>query len=896
MSPLAPPALPRALLAHALGREEDARAIQGDLWEDFVRLAADRGVRAARRWYWRTAVALGLSRGAQRLLHGLRPRTHGQPAMTQTKGSLGGLGMGRDLRYALRAVRREPAFFALAVLIVGLGVGACTAVFSVMSPLMVQPLPFRQPDRLVWIANNGDPRNGMSAVTSRTSNVRDFRRLSHSFDGITGYNAFFGQRGYNLVGTGDPERLIGVDVAQDFLDVLGVAPLYGRNFTSDEGRQGDRPAVILTHRFWKRRFNADPSIVGTAIDLNGAPTAVVGVLPPSFDFASIFAPGTRVDVLLPWPISDATDQQGNTTSMIARLTPGVTVQRAQADLDVIVAGLKQADPSRWGLGAKVTGLRDQIAGPYRKAMLLLMAAAGTVMLIVCVNLSSLLMAKASRRAKEMAVRRALGATRGGLVRQLIVESMALALSGAVVGVAIAFAATRLVASSNGLDIPLLRSVSVNGTALLLSLGLAVAAGIAMGIVPALQATRPAGVGAINDASRGSSAGRHGTRLREVLVVAEVAMACVLLVVSGLFLRSLANVLEVDVGFQPTHAVGWTLSTNRQFRSFEEMDVFFDQLIARVEAVPGVEEAGLVDALPLGRNRTWGTLRQPGVVYDRSQLQSAFPHLVDERYFSTMRIPLIAGRDFTPQDTRNADSVVILNEAAANAVFRGEDPIGKTVLNVGRAWRVIGVVADVRHVSLEQQSGWEMYFSFRQLADFQTMDMVVRSRLPLATLVPRVAAALRATDPTMPTDEFRPLTDLVDRAVSPRRFILELLAAFGGVALLLAALGIYGVLSYTVAERAPEIGIRMALGESAPRVLRRVVGRTLALAGGGIAIGVVLSAAGTRSIGSLLYGVTPTDPVTFAAITLLLLAIATFAGFLPARRASRVDPTTAFRSM
>jgi len=816
--------------------------------------------------------------------------------MTEPPPSSSGFGIGRDLRYALRAVRREPAFFALAALIVGLGVGACTAVFSVMSPLMVRALPFRQPERLVWIANDGDPRDGMSAVTSRTSNLRDFRRLNHSFEGITGYNAFFGQGSYNLVGTGDPERLIGVDVAQDFLELVGVQPRYGRNFAPDEGRQGDRPAVILTHRFWMRRFNGDPSIVGTAINLNGTPTAVVGILPPSLDFAAIFAPGTRVDFLLPWPISDRTDQQGNTTSMIGRLRPGVTAQEAQADLDVIVAGLKQEDPNRWGLGASVTALRDHIAGPYRKAMLLLVSAAATVMLIVCVNLSNLLMAKASKRFKEMAVRRALGATRTRLVRQLIVESMVLALSGAAIGVGFAYTATRLVASSSGLNIPLLRTVSVDGTALLVSLGLAVAAGVAMGIVPALQATRAASVGAINDASRGSSAGRRGTRLRDALVVAEVAMACVLLVVSGLFLRSLAAVLDVDIGFQPTQAVGWTLSTNRQFGSIEEMSIFFDQLIARVEAVPGVEEAGLVDALPLGRNRTWGTLRVPGAVYERGELQSAFPHLVDERYFSAMQIPLVAGRDFTPQDTRNADSVVILNETAARAVFRGGDPIGKTVLNVGRAWQVIGVVADVRHVSLEQEPGWEMYFSFRQLRDFQTMDMVVRSRLPLATLVPGVAAALRATDPTMPTDEFQPLTDLVDRAVSPRRFILELLTAFGGVALLLAALGIYGVLSYTVAERAPEIGIRMALGESAPHVLRRVVGRTLALAGGGIAIGVVVSLVGTRSIGSLLYGVTPTDPATFAAMTLLLLAISALAGFVPARRASRVDPCTAFRSL
>jgi predicted permease len=888
--PHVPPDLPRAMLARALGDGPDARAIEGDLWEDFVRFANEDGVGPARRWYWRSALALAMTRGGGRLLGWLRSAAAGAEPLH------GGPGIGRDIRYALRSVRREPAFFALVVLIVGLGVGACTAVYSVMSPLMVRALPFREPERLVWVTNSGDPKNGMSAVTSRTSNLRDFRQLNHLFTSLTGYNAFFGQGSYNLVGNDRPERMVGVDVARDFLDVLGVVPIYGRNFAPDEGGTGNRDAVILTWRFWNRRFNGDPSIVGRVIDINDTPTEVVGVLPPTFDFSSIFTPGTPVDFLLPWPITDATDRTGNTTFMIGRLKPGVSVERAEADLKGVVSGLQAADSNRWGLGARVDGLRDHIAGPYRKAMLLLLAAAATVMLIVCVNLSNLLLVRASRRSKEMAVRRALGATRGRLARQLLIESLVLALGGAVVGVVIAVFATHLIASSRALSIPMLQSVSVDGTALLISVGLAIAAGIAMGIAPALQATHTGGVGAIQDTSRGSSAGRRGRRVREGLVIAEVAMACVLLVVSGLFLRSLGNVLDVNLGFQPSHAVGWTLSTDRQFGSVAEMDVFYDGLISRVKAIPGVEEAGLVDELPLGRNRTWGPVRQPGVTYDSTELQSTFPHIVDERYFAAMKIPLMAGRGFEVSDDARADSVIILNEAAAKGVFRGEDPIGRIVTNIGRRWRVIGVVGNVRHVALEQPSGWEMYYSFRQVDDFGMPNMVVRTSLPLAALVPSVTAAIRATDPAMPTGEFRPLSDLVDRAASPRLFILELLTAFGAVALLLAALGIYGVLSFTVAERVPEIGIRMALGESAQQVLRRVVGRTLALAGSGIGIGVVLSLVGTRSIGSLLYGVAPTDPLTFLAMAAVLLAIAALAGFLPARRASRVDPSSVMRSL
>jgi predicted permease len=891
-----PPAVPRAVLLRALGKSVESRAIEGDLLEDFTLLSARKGERAARRWYWREAIRLSVSYAAKRMADALKPQHQPRTWDRTMANTLGTFGLSRDLRYALRAVRREPGFFAFAVLIIGIGVGACTAVFSVINPLMLRSLPFYESDRLLWIANSGDPRNGMSAVTSRTSNLRDFRNLSESFVGITGYNAFFGQGRYNLIGGGEPERLVGAGVARDFLEVLGVNPLHGRNFVAEEGVYNGRPAVILTHGFWRRRFGGDPAIVGTSININGTPTNVVGVLPRSFNFASIFAPSTRVDFLLPWPISDETDRQGNTTSMIARLKPGATVQSAQAELDVIVAGLQEQYPDRWGLGAAVSPLQAKIAGAYRNGMLVLAAAAGTVMLIVCVNLSNLLLAKGPKRTREMAVRGALGASRFRMLRQLIVESVVLTFGGAVIGVATAVGATGLVASSTGLNIPMLRMVSVDGQALLFTLGLAIIAGLVMGIVPALHATQGGGTAALNDLSRGSSAGRRSTRLREGLVVVEMAMACLLLVLAGLFLKSFRNVLDVELGFQPTNAVGWTLSTNRRLVNIGEMTAFFDQVVERVEAVPGVEMAGLIDALPLGRNRTWGTIRAPDLVYDDDELQSAFPHIVDHRYLAAMQIPLLAGRNFTPDDNRDGPGVVILNESAAKGVFQGQDPIGRTVLNVGRELQVVGVVADVRHQSLEQTSGWQMYYPYSQIWDFQTLDMVVRSRLPLETLVPGVAAALREIDSTMPTDEYQALSAIVDRSVSPRRFILLLLSAFGGTALLLAALGIYGVLSYSVTERIPEIGIRMALGESGPQLRRRVVGKTMVLAGTGVAIGAGLSLVGTRWIGALLYGVEPTDPFTFAGMAIILLATSALAGYIPARRASKIDPTTAFRSV
>jgi len=802
-----------------------------------------------------------------------------------------------DARSAIRAVRRDLGLVGFAVLIIGLGVGASTAVFSVMSPLMLRPLPFDDPGRLVWVAND-DPEGGMSGVTSRTSNLMDFRREATSFDGLTGYFAFFEQRSYTLAGDGAPERLIGVDVAGDFLDVLGVQPALGRNFVDEEAAWGGRPAVVLTHGFWTRRFAADPSLVGSAITLDNEPWTVVGVLPPSFDFAGIFAPTTQVDFLLPFPISPETDNWGNTLSIVGRLRPGASPESAQADLNRVVQGLQEADPQRWGLAAVVSPLQEQISGPFRAGLLLLAAAAAGVMLIVCVNLSNLLLAKAPRRTREMAVRSALGASRNRLLRQLMFESMFLALGGAVVGVVIAVATTRLVSGASGISIPMLRDVGVDGGALLFTIVLALIAGVAVGLIPALQISGGGEAAAMRSDGRGASAGRRTMRLRESLVVAEVALACMLLMFGGLLLKSFQEVLDVELGFEASNAVAWQINPSREFQPWSsdenlaEANAYFDQLARRVAAVPGVEAVGLADALPLGRNRSWG-VRGAGVVYEDDEFPGAFPHLVDHRYVDAMEIPLLAGRRFNEDDTRESENVVIINETAAREIFRTEDAVGRMLI-AGPNWRVVGIVADVRHQSPEIGAGSEVYFPMTQHGDFGPMDLVVRSSLPAESLAPSVIAAVRDFDPAIPMREFEPLDAVVGRALSPRRFTVSLLGAFAATALLLAAIGIYGVLSYSVTERTAEIGIRMTLGESAARVRRRVVGRTMWLAVLGVVIGGVGSVVVSRSLGSLLYGVTPTDPTTLTAMAALLLAVAGLAGFVPAVRASRTDPATALR--
>jgi len=799
----------------------------------------------------------------------------------------------QDVRYALRTLRREPSFLVFAALIVGLGVAANTAVFSVMSPLLLRPLPFHEPERLVWVAHRAS--GGMSSVTSRTSNLRDYRALNRSFDGFTGYFAFFEYESFNLTGEGEPERLVGVGVARDFLEVLGVAPMLGRNFVEEESVWDGRPAIILTHGFWMRRFAGDPGAIGRKLVLNDQPTEIVGVLPAGFDFSSTFVPASRVDFLRPFPISDETDRWGNTLAMIGRLRPDATVRSAQVDIDRMTRQLEEADPDRWGLGAVVTPLREQISGGFRAALLLLAAAAGAVMLVACANLSNLLLARGAGRRREMAVRSALGADRHRLVRQLTVESLALALAGGLVGVLLAVGLTRAVARTTAVQIPMLSAVSVDGVVLLFSLGIALAAGLIMGVVPALQVSRSREAATLNDASRGSSMGKRGATAREVLVVAEVALALVLLVGGGLLLKSFVKVLDVDLGFQPDGATAWRVDTNRRFDSRTARAAFYDDLVARVEAVPGVEGAGLTDTTPLGRNRSWG-LRVEGEVYEEGQQPGAFPRIVDARYIPVMGIPLVAGRYFTTDDREGSTRVAILNRSAAERLVPGGDPLGRRIFaGGGDPWEVVGVVGDVRHLSLEGGSPPEIYFPYTQMWDMSAVEMVVRSDLPVSSLAEGVRAAIREVDPTIPTGDYRTLGSVVDRAVSPRRFVLRLLGAFAATALILAALGMYAVLSYTVSQRVPEIGIRMALGESAAAVRRHVVGRTLVLGGIGVVVGAVVSLVLSRLIASLLFGVAATDGPTFLSVTAGLMVVAFLAGYVPARRASRVDPVEALRT-
>jgi predicted permease len=798
----------------------------------------------------------------------------------------------QDVRYSIRTLRRDAGFAVFTILIVGLGVGASSAVFSVLNALLVRPLPFHEPERLAWIANGGE--RGLSAQTVQVGHLLDLRAQNQSFSDIAAYFAFYGVGDSKLTGSGEPERLTRVPVSENFFPLLGVQPKLGRLFTPEECRWNGPRAVLLSHGFWERRFSADPKIVGRALTLDNEPVTVAGVLPTSFDFATVFAPGSRVDLYSPFPLTPETNRWGNTLALIGRLKPGVTLGASQAEVAVVAERISREHPERNRLNPRIRALREQVSGRFQSAMLVLGCAVGFVMLIVCANISNLLLARTSTRQREIAIRAALGASRSRLIKQMLTESLVLSSAGAVLGLILAFGGTRLLAHLDAMSIPLLHGVRLDGAALGFTLLMAVLTGLVVGLTPALQLSGLAPQNGLKEGSRGSTDGKRGGWIRGSLVICEIAFACVLLVGAGLLIRSFMRVLHVDLGFQPKSAVAIRIDPSREHNETQERrNAYFNEALRSVASLPGVEAAGLTDALPLGRNRSWG-IRAKGHVYARGQTPVAFVRIVSDGYLRSMGISVVAGRDFTERDNPSGERVIMINRTLARRLFPGEDPLGRIVMTDADR-KVVGVVEDVRHLALEQDAGNEMYLPMRQTNDIQSVDIVVRGTHAPANLASAVRAALKPLDPNLPANEFRTLQELVDRSVSPRRFIVLLLAGFAGFALILASLGIDGVISYSVNQRRQEIGIRMALGAMAIDLHKDILFQTLKLAAIGMAIGGAASWVLARALQGLLFGVTSTDPVTFAAMLIIITGVATLAGYLPARRASRLDPMNALRA-
>jgi predicted permease len=797
----------------------------------------------------------------------------------------------QDLRHTARGMRREIPFTAFVLLIAGLGIGVSSTVFSVINAVLLRPLPFRDPGALVWMWNG---QHDGEEYTTQVGHFADLRAANTSFVDMAGWTGFYHVGDSELTGAGEPERLTSVPVTDNLFSFLGVDLALGRSFTPADGRGplASPPAVILSHGFWTRRFASDPTIVGRTLTLNNAPVTVVGVLPASFDFPTVFAPGTPVDVFIPWPLTDETNRQGNTMKVVGRLKPGVTVAQAQAELTTLAKEIESRHPERNGFRPRVTPLASRVSGSVGPALFVLSAAVGLVMLIVCANLSNLQLARLGTRQKEMALRVALGAGRLRLLRQLLTESLALSCGGALLGLALAVVGTREVAHLDAVSLPLLTAVGIDGRAVAFTLVAAVLTGVLFGVLPALSVRTVTVSDELKEGSRGSTRGSRAW-VRDGLVVGELALACTLLVGTGLLSRSFLRVLDVNLGFQPARASALRVDPSFRFKSFAEQNAYIDDVLTRTRALPGLLAAGFTDALPFAGDRSWGVAGQ-GQVYPRGHMPEAYIRVVSDGYFEAAGIPLREGRSFTDQDRSTSEPVVIVNETLARTLWPGQPALGQKVAqNHGR--RVVGVVADVRHQALETTGGSEMYLPMRQSDDYELMDLVVRTALPEDVLAAEVRAALRPVDPNLPVHAFQPLQDLVDRAVSPRRFLVVLLAGFAGFALLLASLGIYAVISQSVNQRTQEIGIRMALGASAGDVQRRILFGTLGLVGLGLGLGLAISRLLTAALGSLLFGVTPGDPATFVGMAALLSAVAALAGYVPAWRASRIDPMVTLRS-
>jgi predicted permease len=791
----------------------------------------------------------------------------------------------QDLKYAFRGMRRDAGFTTFVILIAGLGIGASSTIFSVVNTLLLRPLPFHEPDRLVWIANQ--------EWSTQVGIYQDLRERNKSFSDLAGF-AFYGVGDSELTGTGEPERLTSVPVTQNFFTLLGVQPMFGRSFTVEEcqGKFRTPPAALLSHGFWQRRFASDPGVVGRKLTLNNKPVIVVGVLPASFDFTSVFAPGTPVDLFIPWPLTDETNRYGNTMKSIGRLRPGATAQSAQAEFTLLAKQINQ-HPEWNGIRPKLSPLKQHVSGRVSPALIVLACAVGVVMLIVCANLSNLQLARLGARQKEMAMRAALGAGRLRLLRQMLTESVTLSCCGAALGLVLAMAGTRAIAHLDAFNLPLLASVRLDGDALGFTLLAAVLTGVLFGLLPALQVRSFAVGEALKDASRGSSGGRRHAWVRNGLVVSEIAFACTLLVGAGLLIRSFMRVLDVDPGFQPEGVAALRIDPSFRLSSLAQQNFYIDEVLQRTRSLPGMRAAGLTDVLPLRDDRSW-QVSGKGQVYPKDRHPESFVRVVSDGYFESVGIRLQAGRGFTERDRAGSEPVVIVNETLARTLWPGQDAIGQIMTQDGGR-RVVGVVADVRHETLEKAGGSEMYLPMRQKADYFAMNLVVRTVLPPEGLAAGVREALRPIDPNLPVREFQTLQALVDKALSPRRFLLLLLAGFAGFALLLASLGIYAVISYSVNQRVQEIGIRMALGASATNLQSRILLSTLGLAALGLALGMAASRVLTGVLDSLLFGVTPGDPVTFFGIGALLIVVAALAGYFPARRASRIDPMVALRA-
>ena len=800
----------------------------------------------------------------------------------------------QDLRYALRRIVKNPGFTIVSVMTLALGIGANSAIFSVVSGVLLKPLPFRDPSSLVALYHVSEGRR----TTMSGPNFTDMRRLSTTLAdaaAISRYRTI-------LTGQGEPVRLNAADVSAGFFDVLGVQPAIGRTFRSEENQTGHTNVVILADGIWRQQFGGDPQVVGKNVTLDGVSRQVIGVMPAGFAY-----PADRV---LWTPIEHTpgfvSEQRGAWyLTVIGRAKPGVALPSVSAEIDALGKQLaKQYPDANDALDFQAVPLHEAMVGDIRAAVLVLLGAVGFVLLIACANVANLLLARAAARETEMAVRTALGAGRGRLVRQLLTESVILSVVGAGFGLLIAVWSVELLISLQPQGIPRLNNVRVDGTVIAFTAGLAVLTGLIFGLVPAFQATRTRLASTLKEGGRGALATRGGTRLRGALVIAEMALAVMLLTGAGLLIRSFVKLAAVDPGFHVEQALTFELSLpDSRYEREAQQVAFFEQLIPRLRSVPGVRDVGAVLSLPLSGSSlvlTFEVAGRPPV--PPAQQPAIQVRVATPDYFKTIGIPLERGRMFNDLDRAGTQPVVLLTKAAVRQFFPNEDPIGKKItLGWGRGpgtpragGEVVGIIGDVKDAGLNEADPPQLYMPYRQWP-VQGMSVVLKTSIPPASVIDAARREVYAVDASIPISNLRTLEQIVSRSISQPRFYMTLLAVFAGVALLLAAIGIFGVLSYAVAQRTREIGIRMALGARERTVVALVVRHAMILASAGVLIGVGAAFFLSRTLSTLLYDTTPRDPVTFASVAGLLLFVALFASYVPARRATRVDPIVALRT-
>jgi putative ABC transport system permease protein len=808
----------------------------------------------------------------------------------------------QDLRYGIRMLIKRPGFTAVAIIALALGIGANTAIFSVVNAVLLKPLPFSDPNRLVAVYET-HTRRGITQSTVSYPNFADWRSQSSVFERIAAYH----NSDYILTGADEPARLQCAIVSADMFDLLGAKPALGRAFLPEEDKPGDSGRVaILSDAMWKKRFSADPNILEKSITLNGKNYSIAGVMPAGFQFPIQNEPvelwTTFASEFESVEGDPTTEQRGaHYLEVIARLKPDVDKKQAQAEMDAIMSRLEQQYPDQNSYrGANVVPALESLVGDIRPALLILLGAVGCVLLIACANVANILLARATTRHKEMAIRAALGASRSRIVRQLLTESVTLGLAGGALGLIVALWGTDLLVALSRDDIPRAAQIGLDGRVLLFTLTVSVLTGVIFGLVPAIQSSKPDLSESLKEGGRGSAEGARRNRIRGALVVIEVAVAIVLLVGAGLLIESLRRLQNVNPGFDPKNVLAATVGLPDVKYSSEKQIAFYRELLDRIRALPGVKRASAVLPLPLSQDRFRLTFEIEGRPLPKGDHPASEYRAVGLDYFGAMSIPLLKGRDFTLRDDKKAAPVIVINEAFAEKFFPGEDPIGKRIMpsiavdDTEPAMReIIGVVGNVKHLKLSGEDDPEYYVPHAQIP-LDAMTLVVKSDNDPRGLIGAIQNEVRALDKDLPVFNIKMLDDYVASSVAQPRFNTLLLAIFAGLALILTAVGLYGVMSYSVAQRTHEIGIRMALGARAEDVLKMIVGQGMALTLIGMAIGLCAAFALTRLMASLLYGVSATDPATFAAVAVALAAVALAACYIPARRATKVDPMVALR--